>query len=146
MALLKSNRGSQWSLTAEFQFNFNDTMVDVTGATKDFGLTNIAATTFEISNLPPGSVVVGGEFVTETAFDTASYAVVVGDSAVPDRYLATGDRKGVARVALIPTGFRNVDGLNVRVGITNADVCTTGKATLRVEYIVAGRTTEVQTS
>ena len=145
MTLKIKARSAQTVLSAELAFNFDDTMVDVTGATKDFGLTNIVATTFEVINLPQGAVVVGGDLTVSTAFDTASYAVVVGDVDVPNRYLATADRKGVARTALVPTGFAS-DGQNIRVGITNADVCTTGKARLTIEYMVPGRANETVTN
>lgn len=145
MAKLKASRSAQYLMTASFDFNFDDTMKDVTGVEKDFGLTNIVATTFEVINLPQGAVVVGGDLTVSTAFDTASYAVVVGDVDVPNRYLATADRKGVARTALVPTGFAS-DGQNIRVGITNADVCTTGKARLTIQYMVPGRANETVTS
>lgn len=145
MAKLNASRSAQYLMTASFDFNFDDTMVDVTGATKDFGLTNIAATTFEVINVPQGAVVVGGDLTVSTAFDTASYAVVVGDVDVSNRYLATADRKGVARTALVPTGFAS-DGQNIRVGITNADVCSTGKGRLTIEFMVPGRANETITN
>ena len=149
MASLKAARTAQYVMEAEFTFNFDDQMVPVSGGTAiagttevDFGKTNIAATSFEIINLPEGAVVVAGELVVETAFDTASYAVVVGDSGVADRYLATADRKGAARTPLVPTGYRST-GQNLRIGITNADVCTQGKATVRVQYVLPNRANEV---
>jgi hypothetical protein len=142
MSKLISARTAQFVMEAEFTFNFDDTMVSVAGQEVDFGKTNISATSFDIINLPENSVIIGGELVTETAFDTASYAVTIGDSAVADRYLASADRKGAARVALVPTGYRT-SGSNLRIGITNADVCTAGKATVRVQYVIAGRANEV---
>lgn len=144
MPALKAARTAQRVMEAEFTFNFNDTMLDTTDASKDFGLTNIAATSFDIINLPPNSVILDGELTVETAFDAATYAVIVGDSAVANRYLATADRKAAARTALVPTGFRNVDALPIRINITCADVCTTGKATVRVSYITVGKADEVQ--
>ena len=141
MSKLLAARTAQNVMEAEFTFNFDDTMVSVAGTEKDFGLTNITATSFDIINLPENSVILGGELVVETAFDTASYAVVVGDSAVADRYLATADRKAAARTALVPTGYRTT-GSNLRIGITNADACTTGKATVRVQYVITGRANE----
>ena len=142
MSKLIATRGQQYPLVAEFTFNFDDTMVSVGGTEVDFGKTNTAATSFDIINLPENSVIVGGELVTETAFDTASYAVVIGDSATADRYLASADRKGAARVALVPTGYRTT-GANLRIGITNADACTAGKATVRVQYVITGRANEM---
>lgn len=144
MALKKATRGSQNVQTAEFDWNFNDTMVSVAGgAAVDFGLTNITSTVFEIINMPPGSVVVGGSVVRETAFDTASYTLSVGDSGSATRYLGATDLKATGRTALVPTGFRNVDGLNIRLTVVNADVCTTGKAKVYVDYIIENRINEV---
>lgn len=142
MSKLIAARTGQYVMEAEFTFNFDDTMVSVGGTEVDFGKTNTAATSFDIINLPENSVIVGGELVTETAFDTASYAVVIGDSATADRYLASADRKGAARVALVPTGYRTT-GANLRIGITNADACTAGKATVRVQYVITGRANEM---
>lgn len=143
MALKKATRGSQMVMSAEFDFNFNDTMVSVAGGSAvDFGSSNTAATVFEVINLPPGSVVVGGALVRETAFDAATYTVSIGDSGSATRYLGATDVKATGITALVPTGFRNVDGLNIRMSVTAADVCTTGKAKLRVDYIVEGRVNE----
>lgn len=149
MSLLKTARTAQWPLVAEFTFNFDDTMVPVSGGTAiagttavDFGATNIAATVFDLINLPPNAVVVGGEWVTETAFDTAGYTITIGDSAVADRYLASADKKGVARTALTLTGYVS-PGTTIRLGLTNTDVCTAGKATLRIMYIIRNRANEV---
>ncbi|CAB4130984.1 hypothetical protein UFOVP121_50 [uncultured Caudovirales phage] len=143
MSVQKITRGAQWPLVAEFTFNFDDTMVDTTGASKDFGLTNIAATAFDIINLPYNAVVIGGDVVTETALDTASYAVTVGDATTANRYLGSTDIKSAGRTALVPTGYVS-DGGSVRLTVTNADVCTAGKVTVRVMYTIRNRTNEVQ--
>lgn len=140
---LKAARTAQRPLIAEFQYNFNDTMLDVAGVSKDFGLASLAMA-FDVINLPPNAVVVGGDITTETAFDTAAYSVQIGDSAVANRYLAATDVKALGRTALVPSGFRNVDGLNLRITIANTDGCTTGKGTVRVHYIISGRADEVQ--
>lgn len=142
MSKLIAARGAQYVMESEFVFNFDDTMVSVAGAEVDFGKTNLAATSFDVINLPAGAVVLAGSLTVETAFDTASYSVTVGDSAVANRYLAAADRKAVGVTALVPTGYRG-DGENLRVAITNADVCTAGKATLRLQYITTGRSNEV---
>jgi len=99
------------------------------------------AGSFDIIPLPYGAVVTGGDVVTETAFDTASYAVVIGDSGTADRYLGSTDKKGTGRTALVPTGYVS-DGTDLRIGITNADVCTTGKMTVRVFYTIRDRANE----
>ena len=138
-----ASRNAQWPLVAEFVFNFDDTMKDVNGVEKDFGKTNVAASVFEVIPLPPNAIVIGGEVVTEGAFDAASYNVTLGDSAVADRYLASTDKKGTGRTAITPTGHVS-DGSNLRLGVTPADACTGGKMSVRVMYTVRGRANEVQ--
>lgn len=145
MALLTSARTAQSPLVASFTFNFNDTMVPKAGgAAVDFGLTNLAATTVVAIPLPPNSVVTGGSILTHTTFDTAGYSVSIGDSSVADRYKAATDVKTAGSYALVPTGFLNASGLNIEVLFDNVDVCTAGKCTITVEYIVLGRACEVQ--
>lgn len=148
MANLIASRGAQTVLNAEFTFSFDDQMVPVSGGTAiagttrvDFGKTNTAATAFDIIGLPPGAVVIDGDLCVTTAFDTASYAVIVGDSGSTNRYLSTADRKAAALVPLVPTGYVGA-GEPIRITITNADACTTGLATVRVQYIVPARRTE----
>lgn len=148
MALLKKSRGAQYPLVAEFQFNFNDTMVDVNGVTRDFGSLaggSSAATvyTFEVIPLPPGAVVIGGGWSTETAFDTAGFDVTIGDAGAANRYLASTDVKALGNFVVTPTGLRS-DGGNLRITISTDDACTTGKATVRIEYVVANRINENQ--
>ena len=147
MANLTATRGGQEVVSSSFVFNYDDQMVPVSGGTPisgttrvDFGKTNVVATVFDIIKIPVGATIISGELVTETAFDTASYAVIIGDSADDDRYLTTADRKGVARVALVPTGYCSL-GEPIRITITNADVCTAGKATVRVQYVIQNRNT-----
>lgn len=147
MANLIATRAGQEVINSSFVFNFDDQMVPVSGGTAiagttrvDFGKTNIVATALDIIQLPVGAVILSGELVVETAFDTASYAVIIGDSASTNRYLTTADRKGAARTELTPTGYRSL-GEPLRITITNADVCTTGKATVRVQYVIDNRAT-----
>lgn len=145
MALKIASRTAQWPLVAEFKFNFDDTMVNSVGNTVDFGKTNAggAAGIFEIIPLPTGAVVLSGEVVTETAFDTAGFDITVGDSLTADRYLTSTDAKGAARVALVPTGYRSL-GNNIRLAFSSDDVCTQGVMTVRITYIIENRSNEVQ--
>lgn len=145
MAKLNAARGAQYVLLSEFSFNFDDTMVSVAGSEVDFGKTNVASTVFEIAKLPQGATVVGGEVVTETAFDAATYNISVGDSGSATRYMAATDRKGTGRTALTPTGYVG-DGENLRITVAAADVCTAGRATVRVQYVIAGRVNEAVTN
>lgn len=142
MSDLTITRVAQDLMCATFTWNHSDTMDDTSGVSKDFGLTALSAV-FDVITLPPNAIVVGGHIDTITAFDTASYAVIVGDSLDTDRYKATADIKAVGSAALLTPGYVNVGGLPVRVTITNADVCTTGQMRLVVFFVVSGRVKEV---
>lgn len=142
MAKLISARTAQPVMEAEFTFNFDDTMVSTAGTERDFGKVNVAETAVDIINLPPRAVVLGGEVVTDTAFDAATYNITVGDADSATRYLGTTDRKGTGRTVLVPTGFRGT-GKPIRLTFTAADVCTAGKMTVRVQYITEGRGIDV---
>jgi len=143
MALKKATRSAQRPMAAEFTFNFDDTMVDTAGVTKDFKTvgTSIVA---DVINLPPGSIVTGGEVVTETAVTgSTAYNVSVGDSGSATRYLGATDRVAAGRTALVPTGFVNSDGLNVRLTVApTVAAATAGVVTVRVMYIVRGKADE----
>lgn len=146
MSILKKTRGAQYPLVAEFTFNYGDTMVNSAGVSKDFGATTVAETnSFEVINLPYGAVVIGGDVVTETAFDTAGLDITVGDSTTGNRYLASTDVKGAGRVALVPTGYVS-DGGSIYISVQCDDACTAGKATVRVEYTIRNRINEAQTN
>lgn len=143
MAELKASRTGQYLMVAEFKWNFNDEMVDSAGATIDFGASDVAGFhAFDVINLPRDSVVVGGDVVGETTFDTAGYDIKVGDSASDDRYLTSTDLKTAARTPLVPTGYRNTGALPIRVSVQSDDACTAGVMTLRVFYTIENRANE----
>lgn len=145
MAKLITTRGAQWPLTAEFTFNFDDTMEDVNGAEVEFG-SFAAAKVVEAINLPPNAIVVGGEVVTEEAVaGSTAYNVSVGDSVNATRYLGATDKLAAGRTALVPTGYvGNGENIRVTVAPTVADA-TAGKVTVRVAYVVRNRVNETQT-
>ena len=140
MSLKKATRTAQTVLEAEFTWNFGDTMVNTVGNTVDFGLTNLggAAGKFDVINLPPGSVILGGELIVETAFDIAGYDITVGDSSVENRYLASTDAKGLGRTALTPTGFHNTEVLNLPVR-TAARMAGMSIAKIAAPHIIQAR-------
>jgi len=143
MSVLKASRTAQWPLVATFSFNWDDTMLNVSGVSHDFK--TAAAHVFDVIALPPGATVLGGDFTVVTTFATVTtYAVTVGDSASTNRYLGTADYKAAARNALVPTGYVSL-GEQVRLAITptGADA-TAGRATLCVQYVIANRSNEVQ--
>ena len=144
MSKLIATRGQQYPLVAEFTFNFDDTMVDTAGATKDFK--TVGSTVVDAINLPTGAIVTGGEVVTETAVGgSTAYNVSVGDYDKAGRYLNAIDRAAAGRTPLVPTGYvGNGEQIRVTVAPTVA-AATAGKVTVRVQYIVRNRINETQT-
>ena len=141
-AKIKS-RTAQYPLVAEFTFAIGDTMLNTAGASDNFAV--VAAHVFDIIPLPPGATVIGGSVTTDTAFvGSTAYNVKVGDSTTVDRYLGTTDKTTAALTALVPTGYVGT-GQNLRLTVTPtvADA-TAGAITVRVEYVIANRTNEVQ--
>lgn len=146
MALLKATRNAQWPLMAEFTFNFDDTMVDINGVTKDFK-TFGGNPVVDAINLPANATVIGGELIVETAYASTTVATVsVGDSASATRYGSAINLMSAARTALTLTGFRGAgENLRLTFNLTVANA-TAGKATVRVLYTIQGRSNEVQTN
>lgn len=146
MALLKATRNAQWPLMAEFTFNFDDTMVDINGVTKNFK-TFGGNPVVDAINLPANATVIGGELIVETAYTGTTVATVsIGDSASATRYGSTVNLMSAARTALTLTGFRGAgENLRLTFNLTVADA-TAGKATVRVLYTIQGRSNEVQTN
>jgi len=146
MALVKKNRVLQWPLVAEFTFNLADTMVATDGVTRVFSAAG-AANIFDVIGLPPNAVVTGGDVTVETVSnDSGTATVKIGDSANDARYLTATSTKSAARTALTLTGFRGV-GEDIRLTFANANGdATTGKVTVRVQYVVSGRANETQVS
>ena len=145
MAKLNPSRAAQTVLSAEFTFEFADTMLDVNGVLKDFK--TVGSNVFEPINLPPRAIVVGGEVVTETAVTgSTAYNVSVGDSGSATRYLGVTNRLSAGRTPLVPTGYVG-DGENLRLTVspTVADA-TAGKVTVRVQYIMRDRWSETVTN
>lgn len=145
MAKLNPSRAAQTVLSAEFTFEFADTVKDVNGATKDFK--TVGSTVVDAINLPPRAIVVGGEVVTETAVTgSTAYNVSVGDSGSATRYLGVTNRLAAGRTPLVPTGYVG-DGENLRLTVapTVADA-TAGKVTVRVQYIMRDRWSETVTN
>lgn len=146
MAKLTMERYSQDVRSAYFRWTNADTMVDaVSGVEKTFGLGLTAAGgVFDVIELPPGAIVVGGSVTRLVAFDTAGYDIVVGDATDDDEYLTTGDLKALGTTALVPTGIPVPEGgQKIRLTFSTDDTCTTGSAILRVDYIVLNRAGEV---
>jgi hypothetical protein len=142
MAKLRPTRVAQWPLVAEFTFHYDDTMVDTTGAETNFAATGTRS--YDVINLPPNAVVLSGSVVTEVAVTgPTAYNVSVGDSANPTRYLAATDVHAAGITALVPTGYVG-SGENIRITVNpTGSAATSGRVTVRVEYIIVNRANEV---
>lgn len=142
MAKLLKARTAQYPLTASFTFNYSDTMVNAAGSEVSFNVTG--SPVFKAIPLPPGAIVVGGEMVVETAYNTTGAATVaIGDATTANRYLAATSVKAAGRTALVPTGFRST-GEDLQLTLALADTAgTQGKVTINVTYIQDGRANEV---
>lgn len=145
MATLISNRGLQYPLVATFEYDIasGDVMVNASGVSQTFKATTGA---FDVISLPVNSQVIGGDLTVEVVSnDTGTATVSVGDSGSLTRYLGNTSIKSLARTALVPTGFMNSSGLNIRVNIlNNTGDATTGKVRLVVMYVVKNRQNETQ--
>lgn len=140
MARLIPARTAQYVVEAEFSWSIGDTMLNTAGVVDEFA--SAAAHAFDIINLPPGAVILSGSLVVNTAFNGSTYALIVGDSAVTNRYLATADRKAAAITPLVPTGYIG-QGENLRMTVTPTGTTTAGAGTIRIQYIVTGKANEV---
>lgn len=145
MATLIPNRSLQYPLHAMFEFDIasGDVMVATNGVSQTFKATTGV---FDIINLPVNSQVVSGDVTVETVSNDSSTATIsVGDSGSATRYLGATSIKSAARTALVPTGFMNTSGLNIRITLANATGdATTGKVRVNVCYIVKNRQNETQ--
>lgn len=145
MATLIASRAAQYPLTATFEFEVGDDMVNVSGVSAAF--TAASGTTYDVIKLPQNSVVTGGELIVETVSnDSNAAAITIGDSGSATRYLGSTSIKSAARTALVPTGYKNASALPIRITIANTDGdATTLKARVNVQYIVMNRANESQT-
>ena len=149
MAKILATRGAQPLLVSEFVFNFNDTMLNTSGALKTFGSVYTDAGTFEIINLPPGAIISHGEVIVLTtgAVTSGNYTIAVGNSTTGDLYLAAitlvaaaGTKYPFTMNTLTGTdsavsAIGGQAGLNVRMTYVNSEAnATTGKWAVRVYW------------
>ena len=107
-----------------------------------FGDVPTTATAYTAVDLPVGAIVVGGDLVVDTAWDTGTTATLsVGDASSAARYLGATSVKSTGRTALVPTGFVTTatqPAISVTTVISGT-ATTVGAARLRVDYIVRKR-------
>jgi hypothetical protein len=129
MAITK-NSGRQWPLVGEVSFAFS--AIPTT------------ATAYEAMDLPNGAKVVGGGLTIDTAWDSTTNTLSVGDAGLATRYLTTKDLKSTAGTyfpfVIATDGSADV---NVTYAFTGG-AATVGAATLTVEYVIDGKANEVQ--
>lgn len=102
----------------------------------------VSGTAANALDLPVNAIVVGGDVVVTTAFNSlTSDALVVGDVTTANRYLASTSIAAAGRTALVPTGFTVTSTQpSVRVTWTGVGTApTAGALRLTVTYYVKGR-------
>ena len=162
---LNASRTARWPLMAEFVFTHNGWVIDsVAEVKKTFGSTVANSTSplepgltagtgvvFDCIPMPVGAVIIGGEVIVETAFvgigagATLNLGIAGSTSALVSALDLDAATAG-ARTALTLTAPLLCNaGQNVRLttaGLTAT--ATAGKARVRVQYTIDGRTSEVQ--
>ncbi len=113
---------------------------DLLVAFVDVSFADLAAGANAAIDVPHGAVVVGGDVVVKTPFNSAtSAAAKVGDKGDDDRY-ATVDLKVAGRTALTITGHKHNVAEHVLVGFAQAGAgATAGAFRLTLHYYVEGR-------
>ena len=102
----------------------------------------VSGTDLQAIELPLNAVVIdGGVTVTEVFNSATSDVLDVGDATSQNRYLNDGSLRSLARVALVPTGFKTTAAeRNITVRwVSGGGTPTTGKLRLDVTYYVVGR-------
>lgn len=163
-----ASRTAQWPLVAEFNFDFNDWVIDSVDTVKktlgstvanskdpaEAGLTGPVANTivFDCIPLPVGAVVVGGELIVEQAVAGSTAATIsLGIAGATTSLLGSTSlmaAAGTRTPLLLTAALQSVAvGNNVRatIGYTVANA-TAGKARVRVMYTIDNRVSEIQVS
>ena len=163
-----ASRTAQFPLVAEFNFQWNDWVIDSVDLTKktlgstialsadpnEVGLTGPVANTitFDCIALPPGAVVTGGELIVETAYAGCTAATItLGIAGALTTLLGSTSLMATAntRTALLLTSALQhvAGGANVRATIAYTVAnATAGRARVRLMYTIDGRSHEVQAS
>lgn len=146
MALIRASRTAQYPLVAEIVINFDDTFVATNGVTNGLAAGLMTNVDLNAIPLPPNAIVVGGEVTVETAVAGPTAATLsVGDASSATRHANAVDLKTAGRTALTLTGYVNAAGDNLQLRLnTTVAVATAGKVSVRVMYVVRGRTSETQ--
>lgn len=148
MALIRPTRGAQYVMCSEYAFNFNDTVVDINGVTKDYGSVTIAsAPVADIINMPPFTEVVGGQISVITAgVGPTAYTIDLGVAGATTAYHSAFSLLGAAgtKAALTNgTPRASATGLNVRLTMVDSvAVATAGSWRISVLWKSDGKMNE----
>lgn len=128
---ITQNSDRQYPLSAYVEFSYADFVSGVYAAAVD---------------MPADAIVVGGDFVITTAFNSAtSDTFTVGDDTDDDEYGAAINGQTAARTALVPTGFQFAQNGTVGLKWTGAGAApSAGAGFLHVQYVREGRSNENQ--
>ena len=91
--------------------------------------------------LPIGATVTNGDIIVDTAFNSTTNTLTIGDVTVPTRYAAAVDLKTAARTVFTLTGFKTTATqrfIQVNVAQTGG-IPTAGSVRVNVHYIVDKR-------
>jgi hypothetical protein len=160
---LLASRTAQYPLTSNFTFNYNNWVVDSVDLTaKTLGSTTAAATdpaqagltgpvantiVFDAIPMPVGAVITGGEVIVETAYAGSTAATLsLGIAGTTTALASAVDLKTAARTALtLTTPLLANAGQNLRATIAYTVAnATAGKVRVNLQYLVDGRSQEVQ--
>jgi hypothetical protein len=144
MATFKKADTAQYVLSVEKEILWSDVVTDIdTGASSALGLSG--SVNFDLTGaLPYGAVVVGGDIVVDPVFvsgGAGALTVSVGDPASAGRYANAVSVLAAARTALTVTGFRYAVATELMATVISTLVSplTSGKAIVRIEYVVEDR-------
>lgn len=109
--------------------------------TINFGDPTAYGTAEDAIELPPGAIVVGGDITVDTAFNSTTNTITVGDVTTANRYANAVDLKTAARTALTVTGFTTTPTERfVRANLAYTGAApTAGSVRIRVDFVVKGR-------
>lgn len=164
MPRLNANRTAQPVLEADFNFSWNNWVVDsADGTKKTLGSTVALSTdpleaaltgpvantiTFDCLPMPAGAVIVGGELIIEAAYAGSTAATItLGIAGTLTNILGSTSLMATAntRTALLLTSALTCNaGQNIRATIAYTVAnATAGRARVRVLYTLDGRATEI---
>lgn len=138
---ISKDHGRQYPLVAIFKFGRVADSSD-----PDVQVLPGDGTDNEAIDLPVGAIVTHGEVVVTVAFNSGTSDVLdVGDADSENRYKNDADLTSTGVKALVPTGYLYPAAKAITLRRTAVGTAaTTGAGYIRVEYVIANRSNEVQ--